>query len=170
VSEQTTIPGTREPSPEEKRAQAYERRFAADLILPGKPMTWARVRTRSGQFFTDPKRAGRQGDIAAAYLDADQPRFGKGINLEMKLEFVFDRPASHYGTGRNAGILKPKFIRARPGRGANGGDLDNLVKLVTDALNGIAYADDSQIAISGEAKRYVGAGEFPHTRVQIRAL
>ncbi|WP_077391678.1 RusA family crossover junction endodeoxyribonuclease [Mobilibacterium timonense] len=36
-------------------------------------------------------------------------------------------------------------------------DLDNLVKLVLDALNGVAYADDSQIVRIHAFKKYSGA-------------
>lgn len=35
-------------------------------------------------------------------------------------------------------------------------DLDNLVKLVLDALNGVAYADDSQIVRIHAFKKYSG--------------
>lgn len=46
-------------------------------------------------------------------------------------------------------------------------DHDNLVKLISDALNGIAYADDAQIVKSSFGKRY----GFPErTDVRITAL
>ncbi len=45
------------------------------------------------------------------------------------------------------------------------GDLDNKVKTITDALNGIAYIDDNQIA-SIEAYRVYGEGAY--TQVQVK--
>ena len=46
-------------------------------------------------------------------------------------------------------------------------DLDNLVKNVTDSLNGLAYADDSQIAEMRARKIY---GENPGVLVSISAF
>lgn len=44
------------------------------------------------------------------------------------------------------------------------GDLDNLCKGVLDALNGIAYKDDSQITVIHANKRY---GEIPGIELRI---
>ena len=55
--------------------------------------------------------------------------------------FFFKRPASHYGTGRNADTLKksaPDMHTQRP-------DLVNLIKCMEDALTGIIWRDDSQV-------------------------
>ena len=43
-------------------------------------------------------------------------------------------------------------------------DIDNVVKAVADALNGLAYADDSQIVYVVASKTY---SEFPETVVTI---
>jgi crossover junction endodeoxyribonuclease RusA len=59
--------------------------------------------------------------------------------LELDVAFVFGRPRSHFGTGRNAGRLKPSapmFCDKRP-------DLDKLVRAIGDALTGIAVVDDA---------------------------
>ena len=69
----------------------------------------------------------------------------------LKLVFHFKRPKGHYGTGKNAGVLKERFKRTdhttRP-------DLDKLCRAVGDALTGIAYRDDSQVVSLGGAKVY----------------
>lgn len=58
-------------------------------------------------------------------------------------EFYFSRPRSHYGTGRNEGVLRPSaptFHTQKP-------DLDKLVRAVGDALTeGGAIRDDCIIA------------------------
>lgn len=46
-------------------------------------------------------------------------------------------------------------------------DLDNLLKSVKDALNGVAYVDDSQIVTITAEKAY---GEQPKTIIQVTAL
>ena len=55
--------------------------------------------------------------------------------------FRFQRPKSHFGTGRNAGKLKksaPRCHVVKP-------DLSKLVRAVEDALTGIIWRDDSQV-------------------------
>jgi Holliday junction resolvase RusA-like endonuclease len=70
--------------------------------------------------------------------------------LQLDVVFEFPRPKSHYGTGGNSGRLKasaPRFHTARP-------DADKLTRAIGDALTGIVYRDDSQIARLNVAKLY----------------
>jgi Holliday junction resolvase RusA-like endonuclease len=70
--------------------------------------------------------------------------------LELRATFVFRRPAAHYGTGRNAGKVKlsaPALVSTRP-------DLDKLVRAIGDALTGIIYRDDAQLAVVRAEKHY----------------
>ena len=70
----------------------------------------------------------------------------------LTLLFLFARPKTHFGTGRNAGKLKesaPVYHTKRP-------DLDNLVKFAEDCLTGIAWKDDCQVASTLSQKRYAG--------------
>jgi len=75
--------------------------------------------------------------------------------VRLDCELIFARPKSHYGTGRNAGKLKPsaqKYHTQKP-------DCDNCWKLLADALNGVVYKDDAQV-IGGEVfKRWGEPGE-----------
>jgi Holliday junction resolvase RusA-like endonuclease len=142
--------------------------------IPGKPMTWSRVRvnTRGGKvlFFPPDDRKQRMGEIALFWRAAKHERIAKPAKVALRCEFIFDRPDNHFGTGRNAGVLKDTMRYQRPGAGKNGGDLDNLVKLVKDALNHVAYEDDSQIAELQATKRYVEPGEVAETRITIVRL
>jgi Holliday junction resolvase RusA-like endonuclease len=66
---------------------------------------------------------------------------------------VLERVKSHYGTGKNSGILKasaPGYPRA---------DVDNLAKGVLDALTGHAWKDDSQVVELSISKTYGPRGE-----------
>lgn len=77
--------------------------------------------------------------------------------LSMSITFVFPRPKGHYGTGRNASILKesaPKHHIGKP-------DLDKLCRAALDAMSGIVYADDAQIVQLHLSKRYPGHGDGP---------
>lgn len=69
----------------------------------------------------------------------------------VSLEFFLPRPKSHYGTGRNAGTLKPsapKYPTTRP-------DLDKLTRATNDALTQAgAIFDDSKIIDQPLTKGY----------------
>lgn len=59
--------------------------------------------------------------------------------VRVAIWFHLERPASHRTKGTALRQAAPKHHRQKP-------DLDNLAKAVLDALNGIAYEDDSQVS------------------------
>lgn len=61
----------------------------------------------------------------------------------------------------------PKWRREAARWAVGRTDLDNYVKAVADALNGICYADDRQIVSLIASKRY---GSCPHTLVQLWSM
>lgn len=150
---------------------------AVTFEIPGKPMTWSRTAVNFGsgrkaqaRFITPTDRRNRMAVIADLWNRLGEPRFEKNVWLGMTCEFIFDRPQNHFGTGRNAGVLKERHRHDRPTSGVNGGDLDNLVKLIGDALNGVAYRDDAQIVELVARKRYAEPGEVCATRVTLTPL
>lgn len=52
------------------------------------------------------------------------------------------RPSGHMGTGRNAGLVKPWAVHARP---VARPDSLKIVRAVEDALTGVAWVDDSAV-------------------------
>ena len=81
--------------------------------------------------------------------------------LRLNVTFVFRRPAGHYGTGRNAGRLKPSaplYVRTRP-------DADKLLRAVGDSITGIVCRDDAQLVIVHAEKHY-GEPACAHIVVQ----
>ena len=129
------------------------------LTIAGKPTPLSRAGHGQfgGKFLTAP--TSRQiGLVVDAWERAGEPRFEDDTPLLLEVDFIFERPGSHFGTGRNAGILKASarpFPTGRP-------DTSNLVKLVEDALNGNAYKDDSRIVRIHALKRY---GERSKTEI-----
>ncbi|WP_433856737.1 RusA family crossover junction endodeoxyribonuclease [Streptomyces kronopolitis] len=73
--------------------------------------------------------------------------------LEASMVFSFNRPKSHYGTGRNAGILKP----SAPARPAVMPDLSKLARSTEDAITTAGgYKDDALlVGYRRLEKRYV---------------
>jgi Holliday junction resolvase RusA-like endonuclease len=79
------------------------------------------------------------------------------------LTFYFPRNKGHFGTGRNAGVLKdsaPEHPATRP-------DVDKLVRAMLDALKGTAYVDDGQVIELHARKLY---GDPTRAEVEVEAL
>ena len=98
-----------------------------------KPPAWAK-----------PYQKDKSAPVMLVYAALREARYGVGdtrapmraslaanaVNIVLDLLFRFPRPRSHFGTGRNAGQLKPSapfYVRTRP-------DLDKLARAVGDAL------------------------------------
>lgn len=70
--------------------------------------------------------------------------------VDVVLRFEFPRPKSHYGTGKNAALVKPtapEAVTVKP-------DIDKLVRAALDCGTGILWRDDSQVASLRVAKYY----------------
>jgi Holliday junction resolvase RusA-like endonuclease len=61
--------------------------------------------------------------------------------VAVRLVFRFIRPSSHFGSGRNAAVLKP----SAPVFHAQTPDVDKLVRLALDACTGVVWRDDKQV-------------------------
>ena len=85
--------------------------------------------------------------------------------VQVRMVFVLPRPKGHYGTGKNARRLKPSAPPAPIGKRD---DIDKLARCVLDALTGVVYHDDGQVAALGVRKRYVEVAEGPGLYVQVR--
>lgn len=71
--------------------------------------------------------------------------------LAVTMTFKILRPKNHYRTGKNAGILRDdaqKYCTVKP-------DLTKLERSTEDALTGIIWRDDSQVAQKNTQKIYV---------------
>lgn len=112
------------------------------LVLPGDPIPKGRPRHGRGHSFT-PKRT----------RDAEQAIRDVAAGLDLQ---PFDLPV------RVALIFYCETARRT--------DLDNLIKLVTDALNGIAYTDDHLIHALTARLHRKSLFEAPRTEVRIEPL
>jgi Holliday junction resolvase RusA-like endonuclease len=111
------------------------------FVVPGEPLPKGRPRAKAGQQpFTPKATRAAEARVLAAFRE-QHPGF---VPL----------------TGRL--VLSAEFHRTTRRRV----DTDNLLKLVTDALNRVAFVDDEQIqTITGT--RVYGAGEAARTVVRI---
>jgi len=89
-----------------------------------------------------------------------------GQPVGVECTFTLERPVAHYGTGRNRGILKPRFVDAQP-VGHNTGDLDKLARVVADALQKAEILpDDSAVVELVARKAYVQVHPEKHSDVK----
>lgn len=83
------------------------------------------------------------------------------------ITFWMPRPRSHYGTGRNAGMLKPSAPAYPDGRK---NDIDKLARSTLDGLTmGGAYWDDGQVVRLLVYKEFA-ADEGPGAQVSVLSL
>lgn len=87
--------------------------------------------------------------------------------LQVDLTFYFDRPAYHFGTGRNARLLKPgapAYVAVFP-------DIDKLIRAVLDAFTKAdVYADDSRVVKLAVTQLYIRPGQQPGVLARIRPV
>ncbi len=130
------------------------------FTIDGKPMAWqrARVNHATGAFFETSKQSSFKTLVVMAARVA-----GVKISVApicLTLTFYFSRPKKYcskkYSQMR---LVMPK----RP-------DMDNCLKMIGDALNGIAWADDSQICETHVRKFYHEIGLGPRTDVTISEI
>jgi Holliday junction resolvase RusA-like endonuclease len=134
------------------------------IYIPGVPDTKMRHRTTKRGHVYDPNAANKEASIQKARLFVGDmtPYHGP---LYVSFIFIFPRPKSHYGTGKNANVLKPhspEYCDQVPK------DVDNMEKFYCDSFNCIHYPDDKQIIKSETFKRYAsGRDEMPHVWMSI---
>ena len=128
--------------------------------VPGDPVPQPRPRVSTRGGFArayvpskHPVHAYRQAIATAAVEAGATPT--DDAPLSVILDLVWARPASHMtkkGVKKSAPLL-PRY------------DVDNCAKAALDALNGVAWADDSQVARLVVEKSY---GEEARTTVRIQ--
>jgi Holliday junction resolvase RusA-like endonuclease len=101
---------------------------------------------------------------------AQQQYSGAPLDGTLKADFIFYMPriGSHYGSGKNAGVLKanaPVYHEVRP-------DKTKLTRSTEDALSGVLWTDDARIADGGQKKLYAcEASEWkPGAEIRISIL
>lgn len=105
--------------------------------------------------YKDPQDAALERTIAAAFADAGGTKADRGEPVHLWVSTFKPLPAR-----------APKRIEEIPD--VTKPDIDNVVKLVMDALNGVAWDDDAQVTfvLASKAPR-ARDGERPFTHVTV---
>ncbi|ABD27443.1 endodeoxyribonuclease RusA [Novosphingobium aromaticivorans DSM 12444] len=128
------------------------------FTVPGVPVGKGRPRfvKATGRAYTPEKTASYESLIA--YAASQAMRGAQPINapIGIKVQAVFPIPASWTKKRKESAV----WHTSKP-------DGDNILKALGDALNGIVWADDSQVARTSIAKVY---GDVPGLHVFVEAL
>lgn len=126
----------------------------AEFTVPGEPMGKQRPKfSRKGSCvhtYTPEKTVSYENLVKLEYQrQCGNVSFPKGTELEMHIEAYFSIPKS--ASKKKAAQMLDGQIRPtkKP-------DADNIIKIIADSLNGIAYYDDSQI-VSCKCDKYYGS-------------
>jgi len=115
------------------------------FTIPGKVVGWKRARRRGKQYFTDPEMAAYQEAIQILAKAAGvRPTEGP-----MRLLITAYYPMLKGMTARERLDAVQRVLRPTARK-----DIDNVLKNVMDALNGIAYADDNCVCDVAISKFY----------------
>ena len=125
------------------------------FTVQGHPKAQPRTRrSRSGGVYTP---ATAEGWKYALWIKARENAPAEPLKgpVRLNLDFVMPRPKSHYGTGKNADVIKPKA----PAWPAGTPDLDNLEKAAMDVLTETGFwRDDCQVVDKRGSKCYEEPG------------
>lgn len=136
-----------------------------EITIPGEPIAKARPRftNKNGKKRAYNPQETEEGKFMTHVLfQIDKHELFTGP-LHMNMFFYKTRPLNHYGTGRNAGKLKP----SAPEWPITKPDFDNYEKFACDCLNELVFKDDAQIVSTRTIKAFA---EDPKTIIQIEPI
>lgn len=113
--------------------------------IDGRPKGKARPRFANGHAYTPKATRDYEKMIGYEYKAQDGRKFSGKVSVEVTA--VFQIPKSWSKVKKHEVIFNGKRPEVRP-------DIDNIVKVVMDGLNGIAYDDDSQVVDIKASKVY----------------
>lgn len=132
------------------------------FMIPGKPIGKARprVNTYTHRAYTPPSTKAYETTVRDSYMNAAPPgeRLHAG-HVRVQIMAYYPIPKSWNKARKQAAIAGQTLPEVKP-------DLDNLAKAILDALNGLAYEDDSSVTDLTIHKRYA---EIGHVVVRIES-
>lgn len=122
-----------------------------ELFIAGVPAPQgSKTRTKWGMREDNPNTKPWRAAVAAEAVIAMRGKELLSGPLKLEAVFSFPRPQSHYGTGKNAGVLKASAPLWKTGKP----DYDKLLRAAGDALTGTAIRDDAMIVTGSWRKMY----------------
>lgn len=130
------------------------------FTVPGLPQGKGRARFGNGRAYTPAKTVAYEGLIALAGQQAMDGRALLEGPLSLVVFAYFPMPKVWGKRRREQAANGADWYAQRP-------DGDNILKAVSDGLNGVVYKDDAQIALATISKKY---SQLPRVEVEIRSF
>lgn len=131
-----------------------------EFTVPGNPAAWARAEGGvTCKRFTPTKQRREAQGIKSIALAAMRGRALFDGPVEVEILAAYEWPKSWSAKKRNRPAAGWKISRP---------DLDNVVKLVADSLNGIVWTDDAVMARVSASKGYSSTAGL-HVKVEVLA-
>jgi Holliday junction resolvase RusA-like endonuclease len=130
------------------------------FTVPGLPQGKGRARFGNGRTYTPAKTVAYEGLVALAGQQAMDGRAIVDGPVYLMVDAYFPIPKSWPAARRRKALSSLVWHVAKP-------DGDNILKAAGDALNGIVWHDDSQVAFAKITKQYA---EAPRLVITVEAL
>lgn len=133
------------------------------FVIPGEPKGKGRPRfsRQTGRTYTPNDTASYENLVKVEYqAQCGKKRFPDNVMLDMRILAYYSVPQSKSNRQKNLmldGLIRPT---KKP-------DMDNVVKIIADSLNRIAYRDDTQI-VDCQVRKFYSAE--PRVEVIIRQV
>ena len=126
--------------------------------VPGEPVGKARPRfTKNGHAYTPDKTRSYEAIIRLCAIKAMKGKKLLTGAISLSVTAFFPIPKSYTKTVREKALSGEMRHTKKP-------DWDNVGKIVSDALNGVVYADDAKVSHAIVDKRY---SDFPRVEVAV---
>ena len=127
------------------------------FTVDGNPVGKARARVVDGHAFTPKKSKDYENRVQVAIMaSGGRLYFDEGVSVSIYI--YHPRPNSHFNK-RGLKATAPTLPLCKP-------DLDNVVKSILDAMNGLVYNDDKQI-ITLHVQKYYSDKSEGYVKVQV---
>jgi Holliday junction resolvase RusA-like endonuclease len=125
------------------------------FTIPGEPTGKARPRVTKWGVYTPEKTVLYENLVKTCY---DGPMMEGPLSMEI---------IAYYQIAKSASKKQQQAMRELKILPTKKPDCDNVIKIIADALNNIAYKDDSQIVIAKILKRY---SDNPRVEVELEEI
>lgn len=119
--------------------------MADRCFVHGRPKGKARPRFARGHTYTPRETVEYERAIATSYMEHGGHLYDGACTV--KITAYFSIPKSWTKAKKLEVISKAMQPQTKP-------DIDNIIKVVMDGLNGVAYHDDKQVVMVSAEKRY----------------
>ena len=125
------------------------------VLVPGDPVAKGRPRLGSGHTYTPERTRKYEELVRLSYISGTEAgeRMFPDVPLEVEIVAAFHMPKK-FGKAKRISAIRGEILpEGKP-------DLDNIAKAVLDALNGVAYRDDSRVVSLRIKKKYAECGHL----------